>query len=596
MIRRSVVLKLWLTIIGLVVIVLSILAVYLQQFFHSYVSEMQRIDLTNQAILVGEVLRKEPPQMIQNYVNRELSASHSHYYIIASRSKVGFSLNHFIKSLSADEVAQLSTSPPLIFSGVPSFLTKPDQQTIIYAINPIKNQSGKITAYLIITESSQFAGNPNYTIPALIVFAVILGTILTTGLAFVVSKNLSRPLVEMNQAAERLAKGQFDLRVRVVTQDEVGRLGKTFNHVAAELEQSMLALTQEKEQMAGILNAMMDIVIATDRTGVATLLNPSAEQWLRRARTLSMRDQESTPYGISDWPSELTTLQQSALNARKPIHAELQWLGRDLSVTMTPLYEPDHVTELRGTLAVMRDTTEEKRLDHLRKDFVANVSHELRTPLTLLQGYAEALMDNFGDDPLQQDELIHIIHDETLRMRRLVNELLDLAQLESGHFSMHMDNIDICAIVRRVAKKFHGAIQERGLQLHLDETTGSLNVMGDEDRLEQVLTNLVDNAFRHTKTGSITLRTEASDHQAVVRVTDTGEGISEKDLPFVFERFYKADKARIRTGASGGTGIGLAIVSSLIRAHHGEIGVQSALGIGTTFTIIIPLVNDGSVE
>ncbi len=596
MVRRSVVLKLWLTIIGLVVIVLSILAVYLQQFFNSYVAEMQRRDLTSQAVLASDLLRNEPDQTLQNQFNKEWSSSHSHYYLFSSASHTAISLQHYIKSLSPDEISQLSTSPPLILSGVPAFLTNPDQQTNVFAISPIKNHGGRITAYLLITESKQFAGNPNYTIPALIVFAVILGTILTTGLAFVVSKNLSRPLLEMNQAAERLAKGQFDIRVRVVTLDEVGRLGKTFNHVAAELEQSMLALTQEKEQMAGVLNAMMDIVIATDRGGVATLLNPSAEQWLRRARTLSMREQETDAFGISDWPGELSKLQQNALNARKPINAELQWLGRDLSVTMTPLYEPDHVTELRGTLAVMRDITDEKRLDRLRKDFVANVSHELRTPLTLLQGYAEALMDNFGEDPLQQEELIHIIHDETLRMRRLVNELLDLAQLESGHFSMHMDTIDICSIVRRVAKKFHGAIQERGLQLHLDEAADELYVLGDADRLEQVLTNLVDNALRHTKTGSITLRTEASDHQAVVRVTDTGEGISEKDLPFVFERFYKADKARIRTGNTGGTGIGLAIVSSLIRAHHGEIGVQSALGMGTTITIIIPLVNDNSVE
>ncbi len=596
MIRRSVVLKLWLTIIVLVVIVLAILAVYLQQFFNSYVDAMQKSDLSRQAITISEILRKVPSRDLQNKVNHVLSVYHSHYYIITTTGKRAMPIENYINSLPASQKLQLNSKLPLIFSGKPAFLLAPDPQTNLFTIMPIKADNGHILAYLIITLSNQIAGNPTDSIPALIIFAVILVAIFTTGLAFVVSKNVSRPLLEMNIAAEKLAKGQFDIRVRVATLDEVGRLGNTLNRVASELERSMLALTQEKEQMAGILNAMMDMVIATDRKGHTTLLNPSAEQWLRRARTLSIRDQESTTNDLGDWFSELNLLQQKALIARQPIIAELHWQGRDLAVSMTPLYEPDHVTGLRGTLAVMRDITEEKQLDRLRKDFVANVSHELRTPLTLLQGYAEALMDNFGEEPELQEELIRIIHDETLRMRRLVNELLDLAQLESGHFSMHLENIDLSAIVKRVVKKFHGAILERGLQLHLEADAKVLRVLGDEDRLEQVLTNLVDNALRHTKNGSITLRTEASDQQAVVRVTDTGEGISQQDLPFVFERFYKADKARIRTGGTsgtgGGTGIGLAIVSSLIHAHHGEIGVQSSEGIGTTFTIIIPLIQE----
>ncbi len=589
MIRRSVVLKLWFTVVGLVVIVLLVLAIYLQQLFNSNVEALQSRDLSSQTLLAAQVLSKASPSYLMVQTVQELSSNHSHYYMIPVGGTAAGSLDRFIRGLSPAERRLLHTGMPIVKDGQPLFLTHEDPQTEMYAVCPIRAANGSLRAYLVVTESRRLAVDLSTTIPAMIVFSVILGTLLATGLAFVISKNLSRPLLEMNKAAEKLAEGKFDIRVRVATVDEVGRLGNTLNHVATELEQSMIALIQEKEQMAGILNAMMDIVIATDIKGHTTLLNPSAELWLRRARTLSMHQQEEGD-DVSEWPDELRELRHNALSAHKPINAELQWFGREMAVTMTPLYEPDHVTELRGTLAVMRDVTDEKHLDLLRKDFVANVSHELRTPLTLLQGYAEALMDNFGEDPEQQADLVRIIHDETLRMRRLVNELLDLAQMESGHFSMRMEYIELSSIVRRVAKKFHGVIQERGLQLLVESDPTPLQVRGDADRLEQVLTNLIDNALRHTKQGSISIWTEAADQQAVIRVRDTGEGISEADLPFVFDRFFKADKARIRTGGTGGgTGIGLAIVSSLIRAHHGEIGVQSSLGVGTTFTIIIPL-------
>lgn len=593
MIRRSVVLKLWLTIVGLVVVVLIILAVYLQQFFYSYVVILQTKNLTDQSVIVSQLLQTDP-NYLHNRIANKISIDHTHYYLLRVAEKQTVPLKKFINHLPTTVSDQLLPNSPLVLLGIPSFISNPDPQTNLYSITPIMDSREHLTAYLVITQPKGSTGDHTNTIPTLIAFAVLLGIILTTGLAFVVSKNISRPLIEMNAAAEKLAEGKFNKRVRVMTQDEVGRLGSTFNYVATELEKSMLALTQEKEQMAGILNAMMDIVIATDRNGNSTLLNPSAKQWLRKTRILGQKDKN--PNHIIDWPKEFIDLQQSALLARKPIHSELLWQGRDLTVTMTPLYEHNQAAELRGTLAVMRDVTEEKRLDRLRKDFVTNVSHELRTPLTLLQGYTEALLDNFGEDPTQQEELIHIIHGETLRMRRLVNELLDLAQLESANFSMHIEPVDLMVLSRYVLKKFHSAISERGLQLQLDSAQKELFVYGDADRLEQVLTNLIDNALRHTKQGTITLQLEATDEQAVIRIMDTGEGIPEKDLPFVFERFYKADKARIRTGGAGeGTGIGLAIVSSLIRAHHGEIDVQSKVGMGTTFIIILPLLKEADL-
>lgn len=582
MIRRSIVLKLWLTIIALVLVVLAILALYLEQFFDSYVVTMQRRDLMSQAILVSELLEQEPdPVLAYDIGVHVVTALRSHLDIISPPDD-NASVRRFLRGLSVQQQRALAENQPIILQGIPSFMKSPDPQTDMYALIPVILSFGQTTAFVVISESRDVAGNPAGTIGGFISVAVLVGLLMTTGLAFVVLKNLSRPLLEMNVAAEQMARGQFDMRVRVVTQDEVGRLGQTFNHVARELEKSVYALTQEKEEITGILSAMIDAVIATDTEGAITLLNPAAKQRIQHNRALA--NEEDFPIKL---PPDLVKLQQDTLAARKATTREFEWNRHILIAHMTPLYAPDDPTTLRGTLAVLRDVTDERKLDRLRKDFVTNVSHELRTPLAMLQGYAEALLDDFGEDPEQRMEFIRIIHDESLRMRRLVNELLDLAQLESGHFSMRLELIDIVALLRRVARKFQGLAAERDLSLSVHTDLVELDVTGDNDRLEQVFTNLVDNALRHTFAGGVTLALATASEHAIIRIIDTGEGIHEEDIPFVFERFYKADKARTR--ARGGTGIGLAIARGLVRAHGGDIGVQSTRGVGTVFTILLPL-------
>ncbi|MCY0877079.1 MAG: ATP-binding protein [Firmicutes bacterium] len=582
MIRRSIVLKLWLTIIALVVVVLAILSLYLEQFFDSYVVTMQRRDLMSQAILVSELLEQEPdPVLAYDIGVHVVTELHSHLDIV-SPPEENVSMRHFLQGLSAEQRKQLSENQPIILQGIPSFMKSPDPLTDMYALVPVVLSFGQTTAFVVISESRDVAGNPAGTIGGFISVAVLVGLLMTTGLAFVVLKNLSRPLLEMNLAAEQMARGQFDMRVRVVTRDEVGRLGNTFNHVAQELEKSVYALTQEKEEITGILSAMIDAVIATDTEGQITLLNPAAKQRIQHNRALSNDETSSIVL-----PQELVQLQKDTLEARQATTREFEWNRHTLIAHMTPLYAPNDPSVLRGTLAVVRDVTDERKLDRLRKDFVTNVSHELRTPLAMLQGYAEALLDDFGDDPEQRMEFIQIIHDESLRMRRLVNELLDLAQLESGHFSMQLDDLDIVALARRVVRKFQGLAMERDVSLSVHTDRDEITIQGDNDRLEQVLTNLVDNALRHTFTGGVTMQLATGAEHAIVRVIDTGEGIAQEDLPFVFERFYKADKARTR--ARGGTGIGLAIARGLIRAHDGEIVVQSERNVGTVFTILLPL-------
>jgi two-component system sensor histidine kinase ResE len=235
------------------------------------------------------------------------------------------------------------------------------------------------------------------------------------------------------------------------------------------------------------------------------------------------------------------------------------------------------------------------RLEKLRKDFVANVSHELRTPLSMLQGYSEALLDDIASSPEERRELAQVIYDESLRMGRLVQDLLDLARMEAGRLELNATVTDLIPLLTRVHRKFAALARERGvaLQLDVDAEPGALTlVRADEDRLEQVFTNLLDNAIRHTPAGEkIVLRAMCVDGESGnrflrIEVEDHGQGIPPEDVPYIFERFYKADKARKR---SSGTGLGLAIVKNLVEAHEGTVGVRSRIGQGTTFTVTLPV-------
>lgn len=242
---------------------------------------------------------------------------------------------------------------------------------------------------------------------------------------------------------------------------------------------------------------------------------------------------------------------------------------------------------MRGAVAVVRDVTEERRHDKLRKDFIANVSHELRTPISMLQGYSEAIVDGVTSSDEERKEVAQIIYDESLRMGRLVNELLDLARMEAGFIDLNKETVEVDSYLERIVRKFANYQKEKLLRIELVGAEPQQIANFDPDRIEQVLTNLIHNAIRHTDAnGTVQVRYEREANYDVFSVIDTGSGIPEEDLPYVFERFYKADKARTRQ--RGGTGLGLAIAKNIIEAHTGMITVQSKLGEGTTFRFLIP--------
>jgi two-component system sensor histidine kinase ResE len=434
--------------------------------------------------------------------------------------------------------------------------------------------------------------DPN-KIKHLFIYTGVVGFLLTTFFAFFLLTRITQPLREMRDAADRVAQGDYSARVAIRSTDEIGELANTFNQMAAELSALIRDLQHERDHQRSVLRSMTDAVMSFDTDGEIFLINPKGEQLLESWSKLEWNE-EDTGGLIGKVPVPLLELFRKVIEGGHELTDKVHVQNGVWSVVLTPLAGAGSI---RGAVAVLRDVTEEFRVDKMRKDFVANVSHEIRTPLSMVQGYSEALLDDIAASPEQRRELVQVIYDESLRMGRLVNDLLDLARMEAGRLVMDLQQVDVNALMGRVYRKFSVLAKDRGITLTRTEEDPSLILQAaDSDRLEQVLTNLLDNALRHTASGK-SIRLEASRVRSrsgadilEIKVMDEGSGIPPEDLPYVFERFYKADKARKReAGASGGTGLGLAIVKSLIEAHHGTIQVSSELGKGTTFTIRLPM-------
>ncbi|MGN7455836.1 ATP-binding protein [Paenibacillus pasadenensis] len=430
-----------------------------------------------------------------------------------------------------------------------------------------------------------------FRVKLLFVYIGIIGFLLSTFFAFFLSSKITQPLLQLKDAANLISEGDYRTRVPIRSSDEIGELAGAFNRMGADLQEFFTDLNHEKEHLSSVLRSMADAVLTMDATGRIVLTNPPGERLLERLRMAAWDEEEDRAAGSDAAPGPLRELFRTVIAEGSDLSEKLQVQGGVWSVVMAPLKSDDTV---RGVVAVLRDVTEEHRLEKLRRDFVANVSHEIRTPLSMLQGYSEALLDDIAASPEERRELVQVIHDESLRMGRLVKDLLDLARMEAGHVELSLGVVDLDALLRRVARKFSVYTGDRGIRLEVEAPEAPIVLLqADEDRLEQVLTNLLDNAVRHSPDGSrirlaLGMSGGQGGRQARLEVEDEGQGIPEEDVPFIFERFYKADKARKR-GSSGGTGLGLAIVRNIVEAHQGSIQVQSKIGRGTTFTLLLPV-------
>ncbi|MEK5061320.1 sensor histidine kinase [Paenibacillus sp. FSL H7-0326] len=449
--------------------------------------------------------------------------------------------------------------------------------------------------FLLPYIDNNFSADESGEIKRMFVLVCIVGFSLTTFFALFLFTKITQPMQKLIKATNEIRKGNYGTRLSLVTSDEIGELANTFNHMADELEDTIRNLNHEKERVASVLRSMTDAVVSFDGEGRLISTNPPGAKVMSIWQGIDWTDadekhgsQAHSFSNIQDVPPPLRPLFYSVVTEGQDQSAELHVKQSVWSIQMAPLHGEQGS---RGAVAVLRDVTEEAHLEKMRSDFIANISHEIRTPLSMIQGYSEALLDGMAASPKESEELLQVIQDESLRMGRLVKDLLDLARMEAGHTDINLQKIDLNQMLERVYRKFSVAAKEQGLILDYTHQDESLVLeAADEDKLEQVFTNLLDNAFRHTPSDKriqiIAKQINAS--YIEIRIKDEGKGIPRDDLPFIFERFYKADKARVRD-VGRGTGLGLAIVKHIVDAHQGTIEVDSIPGEGTEFRLLLPV-------
>jgi two-component system phosphate regulon sensor histidine kinase PhoR len=419
----------------------------------------------------------------------------------------------------------------------------------------------------------------NSSLLRLSLFAAAMALVATFALLFWLSGRHATRVSDLQAVARRIGEGDAGARALERPDDEIGRLGAALNRMASELRARLAALAGERDEREHILAHMSDGVALFDGDGRIVHCNHSLAAILGAPRPAApgtmLTDYVRAP--------ELGDLLRRARAERRLVDADLRlWSprARFVHATATPLD-----SEGGGVLLVLHDLTAAEAVNRMRQDFVANVSHELRTPLTSLRGYAETLLEGGLEDAERREGFVRVIRDQAERLQALVDDLLSLAELERPEAELRRERFDLRELLARHVAAGREAADRAGLTLALEDGP-PLELVADRARIEQVVANLLDNALKYTERGRIDVRAGGDDELVWCEIADTGPGIPADDLPRVFERFYRVDKARSRE--KGGTGLGLSIVKHVLSLHDGEVSATSVVGTGSAFRFELP--------
>ena len=391
-------------------------------------------------------------------------------------------------------------------------------------------------------------------------------------LVWAFARTISQPVVELRDVARAIAGGDLARRPALSAPGEIGDLATALSRMAEQLSGRMNALQKDDHLMTALLESLEEGVLAFDPTGVAVRIN-------ERGRVL-LGVTAPVPFGRELLPRDyaIRSAIDQALAGDDVPTCEVVIGERTLAITSRPL-------PTAGAVLTLLDLTVLRRLEMVRRDFVANVSHELKTPLTAVNGYAETLMDD-SIPPQQRQRFVETIRDNALRMQRIVDDLLDLSRIESGVWRPNVTEVDVASVVDGVFTTVGTAATARDITLSADIAPDATRLVADPMAFRQVVANLVENAVQYTRSGSVTFRARSEGPFLRVEVSDTGVGIGPEHLPRIFERFYRVDAGRSRE--QGGTGLGLAIVRHLVDAHGGRVEAMSRPGVGTTVIARFP--------
>ena len=456
-------------------------------------------------------------------------------------------------------------------------LTLDGQEHTFVAVPIVLN--GETVGVVRVSRPTSASNNQVVTIVIVIIITAALVLILSVGLAYVLARRTSRSMEAVAEGARRFAQGDLEYRMDTHISNNFHDLADAFNEMADAIRDRVRDLSAEGNHLSVVLDTMADGVIVINGNGQIELMNLAAE-WMLEPPTHEaagsqlvevVRDHE-----ILQLVSEATETRQT-----RQVELELAHRRRFLNVIATPLSEGGN----EGVLLTLHDVTRLWQVETTRREFVSNVSHELRSPLAAIRAMTETLQDGALNDPDTAQDFLSRIQSDVQRMTTMVNELLELSRLESGQVPIHLVPINLRTVIQEIESRFDMGTDGKRLTLKTHVPDETPLVMGEADKLNQVLGNLVENAVKFTGDGgAISISAETSDRWVEVKVKDTGIGIAPEHLPHVFERFYKVERSR----RHGGTGLGLAIVKHLVQAHGGDIRAESVEGEGSTFSFTLP--------
>lgn len=437
---------------------------------------------------------------------------------------------------------------------------------------------GKVDYIVYIADDKREISDLSWRFFQIVMQAMMFGLLAAILLSFLLSKTITTPIERITEGARSIAEGNFDQDLGVQSSDEIGELTRSFNYMARRLKATVGEVQGERDKLNTLFLHMTDGVAAFTTDGRLIHMNPATES------LLGVRMQDNLTFDEMFADLEMVGSDETAM--RSFLTSEITRRGRVLSVTLAPYGALDGKG---GVIAVLHDITEQRRLDDARREFVANVSHELRTPLTNIRSYTETLLDAAGDIPLDTEkQFLGVISSESERMARIVTDLLTLSKLDYGRMELRMQRFSLSALLHKVADAMKFTAEDSGHEMTVDAPDSLPEITGDRERIEQVVVNILSNAVKYTPSGGHIRLAACRGEKSTVRITvqDDGIGIPAEDVPRLFERFYRVDKARSR--AAGGTGLGLAIAKEIVEQHGGHIELESEYGKGTTVHITLP--------
>ena len=587
--------KITVTFFLMVFIALTIVGVFLMQQLEAYHMNTIRDNLTK-SVDEGALERfgtyvplSEHKSQIQSAIDMWHSSIQEEIFVIDTSLQIVASSNSGLTDRSA--VGNLDEA--LILKGMEGRVTESDGMIDTQKI-PVKNmvfpiQNGeKVIGVLYMRADLSSLYQTMDQAKLILIQAMAVALLVTVVLGSIVSRSIIRPINEVTEKAVAMSQGDFSSQVEIKSHDEIGRLGEMFNIMGTRLAGTLLEISEEKNKFEIILRTMADGLIAADMSGKIIHVNPAAMQMLR----LTQEETENQSYNklIERFCPDLTTDRIR----KKP---QDQWEGSEIFEWEGSIFYARHAVFRQqlaseiGVVLIVQDITQRQKLESMQRDFVANVSHELNTPLTTIKSYTETILDS--EELLGPSEITHqflkVIDSEAERMSRIVKDLLQLSRLEYQRETWNKTRQDLVKIVENVVMKIEiNAVQKNQHLNRLFPSEAQVMVFVDSDKIEQALMNLLINAIKYTEeNGRIDIDIVPKRTQVQIIVMDNGIGISEKELPRLFERFYRVDKARSRS--MGGTGLGLSIAKQIIEEHEGSIVIESKEGRGTTVIVTLPI-------